>query len=148
MASSAITRIPTPSGEPHTALSADAVSYVGVVFTTHVPDRADGSLELGDIRRQTEQVFHNLSETLSAAGSSLSRLLHLTIHLTDMADREVFNEVYAARIPQPLPVRCCVAVAALATEGMRIEITAHAAVAPSADGSSNLRDHVTGAAGT
>ncbi|MFG2522254.1 RidA family protein [Streptomyces sp. NPDC048527] len=139
MTSSAITRIPTPSGEPSTALSADAVSYAGIVYTTQIPDRADGTLELGDIRRQTEQVFLNLSETLEAADSSLSRLLHLTIYLTDMADREVFNEVYAARIPQPVPVRCCVAVAALAAEGMRIEITAHAAVASSADGTSHLR---------
>ncbi|WP_405484025.1 RidA family protein [Streptomyces sp. NBC_00009] len=139
MTSSAITRIPTPSDETDTALSADAVSYAGVIFTTQIPDRTDGSLELGDIRRQTEQVFHNLSETLEATDSSLSRLLHLTIYLTDMADREVFNEVYAACIPQPVPVRCCVAVAALAAEGRRIEITAHAAVAPSADGSSDLR---------
>ncbi|MEU8487887.1 RidA family protein [Streptomyces sp. NPDC048641] len=139
MTSSAITRIPTPSDEPDTVLSADAVSYAGVIFTTQIPDRSDGSLELGDIRRQTEQVFHNLSESLQTAGSSMSRLLHLTIYLTDMTDREVFDEVYAARIPQPVPARCCVAVAALAAEGMRIEITAHAAAAPSADGSSNLR---------
>ncbi|WP_326714839.1 MULTISPECIES: RidA family protein [unclassified Streptomyces] len=139
MTSSAITRIPTPSDEPTAALSADAVSYAGVTFTTQIPDRTDGSLELGDIRRQTEQVFHNLSETLEAAGSSLSRLLHLTIYLTDMTDREVFNEVYAACIPKPVPVRCCVAVATLAVEGMRIEITAHAAVEPSADGSSDRR---------
>jgi enamine deaminase RidA (YjgF/YER057c/UK114 family) len=59
-----------------------------------------------------------------AAGTSLARLLHVTIYLTDIADRPAFNEVYARRVPQPVPARCCVAVSALAVEGMRVEITA------------------------
>jgi enamine deaminase RidA (YjgF/YER057c/UK114 family) len=52
----------------------------------------------------------------------------VTIHLTDIADRPAFNEVYARRAPQPVPARCCVAVSALAVEGVRVEITAWAAL--------------------
>ncbi|MFG2628623.1 RidA family protein [Streptomyces sp. NPDC048473] len=63
------------------------------------------------------------------ANSDLSRLLHLTIYLTDIEDRGIFDEVYAEVVPRPYPARCCVAVAALAIEGMRVEVTALAAQA-------------------
>lgn len=116
---------PTDGSPP---LYAGAVSFGGLVFTTQIPDRADGSIELGDMRRQCEQLFANLSTQLETAGSSIARLLHLTIYLTDMADRAGFNEVYVERVGQPVPVRCAVEVSALAIEGMKVEVTAIAAV--------------------
>lgn len=56
-------------------------------------------------------------------------LIHLTIYLTDMADRAAFNEVYKRFFAKPWPVRAAVGVAALAVEGMRVEVTAMAAKA-------------------
>ncbi|XLE11095.1 RidA family protein [Streptomyces sp. Pv4-95] len=94
---------------------------------TQIPDRDDSSIDLGDIRQQTRQTLTNLADSLSRAHGDLSRLLHLTIHLTDIEDRDAFNEVYAEVVSRPYPVRCCVAVAALAVEGMRVEVTALAA---------------------
>lgn len=49
----------------------------------------------------------------------MDRVLHLTIYLTDMADRAAFNEVYKRFFAKPWPVRAAVGVAALAVEGMR-----------------------------
>lgn len=115
----------TPDGS--LPLYASSVVYGGLVVTTQIPDRLDGSIELGDIVVQTEQLFDNLERQLTADGSDLSRLLHVTIYLTDMADRPGFNEVYIRRVPQPVPVRCAVEVAALAIPGMRVEITVLAA---------------------
>ena len=40
----------------------------------------------------------------------------------------VFNEVYVERVGQPVPVRCAVEVSALAIDGMKVEVTAIAAV--------------------
>jgi len=112
---------------PEEALSADATAFGGLVCTTQIPDREDGSIELGGIREQTRQTLANLAGALGRANSDLSRLLHLTIYLTDIEDRDIFNEVYAEVVPRPYPARCCVAVAALAVEGMRVEVTALAA---------------------
>ena len=47
----------------------------------------------------------------------MDRVLHLTIYLTDMADRPAFNEVYQRFFAKPWPVRAAVGVAALAVEG-------------------------------
>ncbi|MFG2894434.1 RidA family protein [Streptomyces sp. NPDC048248] len=120
--------MPGGAGDHLGARPADAVVvFGGLVCTTQIPDREDGSIELGGIRQQTRQTLANLADALSRAHSDLSRLLHLTIYLTDIEDRDAFNEVYAEVIPRPCPVRCCVAVAALAVEGMRVEVTALAA---------------------
>ncbi len=77
----------------------------------------------------SECTLQALKVALEKAGSSLDRVLHLTIYLTDMADRAAFNEVYKRFFAKPWPVRAAVGVAALATEGMRVEVTAMAAKA-------------------
>jgi enamine deaminase RidA (YjgF/YER057c/UK114 family) len=59
----------------------------------------------------------------------MDRVMHLTIYLTDMADRAAFNDVYTRFFAKPWPVRAAVGVAALAVEGMRVEVTAMAAKA-------------------
>jgi len=58
----------------------------------------------------------------------MAHLLHITVYLTDIADRDVFNEEYVAHVPQPVPARCCIADAALAYDGVKVEVTAHAAL--------------------
>ncbi|MEV7776850.1 RidA family protein [Kitasatospora sp. NPDC088351] len=127
MSLAAVTRFQAEGVGSELALSAEAVAFAGIVCTTQIPDREDGSIELGDIRAQTRQMLTNLAVALERANSDLSRLLHLTIYLTDIDDREVFNEVYAEFVPLPFPARCCVAVSALAVDGMRVEVTALAA---------------------
>ncbi|MEO4017314.1 RidA family protein, partial [Pseudomonas rossensis] len=84
-------------------------------------------LELGDIALQSECTLQALKVALEHAGSSMDRVLHLTIYLTDMADRAAFNEVYQRFFAKPWPVRAAVGVASLAVEGMRVEVTAMAA---------------------
>ncbi|TFZ33467.1 RidA family protein, partial [Pseudomonas syringae] len=64
-----------------------------------------------------------------SAGGTMDRGLHPTIYLTDMADRAAFHEVYRRFLKKPWPVRAAVGVAALAVEGMRVDVTAMAAKA-------------------
>ena len=47
----------------------------------------------------------------------------MTAYLTDIEYYQAFNEVYAARFPEPYPARTLVQVAALPT-GARVEIQA------------------------
>lgn len=124
-----IERVP-PVGPPSAnPLSSGGAKHGPTIYSTVVPRRSDGSYEIGDIAAQAHQVFDNLDTTLGELGASLATVLHMTIYLTDLADREGFNEVYAARVPQPFPVRCAVQIAALAVPGMKLEVTVVAATA-------------------
>lgn len=124
MANADITFTPDPDAD---SISSDVAEYNGVLVSTQIPVRADGSLELGDITTQCECTLQALKVALERAGSSMDRVLHLTIYLTDMADRPAFNEVYQRFFSKPWPVRAAVGVASLAFEGMRVEVTAMAA---------------------
>jgi enamine deaminase RidA (YjgF/YER057c/UK114 family) len=111
------------------SISSDVIGFNGILVSTQIPTRADGSLELGDITLQSECTLQALKVALEKAGSTMDRVMHLTIYLTDMADRAAFNEVYKRFFAKPWPVRAAVGVAALAVEGMRVEVTAMAAKA-------------------
>lgn len=76
------------------------------------------------IVEQTRQCLVNISQILSAAGTDLSRALRVGIFLTDMADFQVVNEVYASFFTESdPPARSTVAVVAL-PKGAKIEIEA------------------------
>jgi len=119
-----ITFLPDPDPE---SISSDVAEFAGLLVTTQIPTHTDGSLELGGIVEQSECTLQALKVALENAGSSLQRVMHLTIYLTDMADRPAFNAVYQRYFGKPWPVRAAVGVAALAVEGMRVEVTAIAA---------------------
>ena len=119
-----LTFIPDPDAD---SISSDVAGFAGLLVSTQIPTRADGSQELGGIVEQSECTLQALKLALEKAGSSMSRVLHLTIYLTDMADRAAFNEVYKRFFAKPWPVRAAVGVAELAVAGMRVEVTAMAA---------------------
>ena len=120
--------IPEPGADPETALYSDTATTAGVVWTTQIPTTTDGSIPEG-IEAQTRQVLDNLREALERAGSSLDRVLHLTIYFTDLAERAAFNALYRQYFPPPRPVRCALGVNELGIPGMKVELTATAAVA-------------------
>lgn len=108
-------------------ISSDTTGLGNLLFTTHIPLRADGSIETGDIRTQSIATLESLKNSLEKAGSSLADVMHLTIYLTDINERPAFNEVYCSYFKKPYPVRCAVGVAALADPDMKVEVTAIAA---------------------
>jgi len=80
-----------------------------------------------DVRAQARDVLAQIDKLLGELGSSKSRLLSVTIYLTDMADFAAMNEVWDAWVPQDnLPARATVQ-ARLARPEYRIEIQAIAA---------------------
>jgi len=86
-----------------------------------------GKLVEGDIEAQTRQVMQNLAAILTAAGSSLDKIIKTTIFLTDMGDFGRVNQVYGSFFAAEPPARSTVQVAALPV-GARIEIEAIALV--------------------
>jgi 2-iminobutanoate/2-iminopropanoate deaminase len=105
-----------------------AVALDGLVFTSgQIPLYADGQKVEGDISVQTEQVFNNLEAILASSGSSLSRVIKVTVFMTDLAEFAEMNAVFARRFGEHRPARSTVQVVALPT-GARVEIEAVARV--------------------
>jgi 2-iminobutanoate/2-iminopropanoate deaminase len=72
---------------------------------------------------QAEQALRNLEAICQEAGTSLGKALRLTIYLTDLADFQAVNQVYAGFFESPYPARATVQVAAL-PKGGKVEIDA------------------------
>ncbi len=85
-------------------------------------DPATGKLVEG-VENQARQVMANLAAILSAAGSSLDRVIKTTIFLQDMADFAAVNAVYGAAFTVTPPARSTVQVAGLPL-GALVEIEA------------------------
>ncbi len=85
----------------------------GFVFTSgQIPvDPVSGNIPEG-IAAQTKQSCENVAAILSAAGSSMEKVIKTTCFLADMADFAAFNEVYAKYFTGK-PARSCVAVKTL-----------------------------------
>ena len=75
-------------------------------------DPTSGSVVLGGIEEQTEQICLNLKAVLEAAGSSLEKVVKTTCFLADMSDFAAFNSIYG-RYFTGRPARSCVAVKTL-----------------------------------
>lgn len=88
-----------------------AVISGGMVFSSGqiALDPHSGQTVDGGIVEQTQRVCQNLQAVLAAAGSSLDAVVKTTCFLSDMADFDAFNEVYA-RYFTSRPARSCVAV--------------------------------------
>ena len=101
-----------------------AVTVGGLVFTSGqiAINPASGNVEATGIKEQTEQVCKNLSAVLTAAGTSLDKVVKTTCFLADMSDFAAFNEVYGSYFTSK-PARSCVAAKAL-PKGVLVEVEA------------------------
>ena len=99
------------------------------VFTAgQIPmDPATGRLVEGDIQEQTRQVLSNVQAVLQAAGTSLDKVVKVTVFLQDMGDFKAMNEVYAEFFIQAPPARSAIQAAALPL-GVGVEIEAIALI--------------------
>jgi reactive intermediate/imine deaminase len=90
-----------------------AVKAGGFVFVSGAPpiDLATGAIVTGDIVRQTEASLDNLKATLEAAGSSLDKVVKVTIFAANSAYYGTINKVYARYFAKDPPARTFVTVA-------------------------------------
>jgi 2-iminobutanoate/2-iminopropanoate deaminase len=65
----------------------------------------------GDIKSHTEHVLKSLEEELKKAGSSMEKVLKVSVFLNDIKDYQGMNEVFKGRFGSKPPVRTTVAVA-------------------------------------
>jgi 2-iminobutanoate/2-iminopropanoate deaminase len=106
-----------------------AVAAGGFLFVSGQLGLKPGATEMvaGGITEQTEQVLANLTAVLEAGGSSLDRVVKVTVFLQRLEDFAGMNEVYARVIGSDPPARSTVEVAKLPS-GALVEIEAIATV--------------------
>jgi 2-iminobutanoate/2-iminopropanoate deaminase len=104
-----------------------AVVVGNLVYTSgQIPiDPATGQMETGDVKTQTEMALRNLKAIIEAAGSSLDRVVKVTVFLQDMNDFPAMNEVYMKYFSDKAnaPARSTIQVARLPKDA-KVEIEA------------------------
>jgi 2-iminobutanoate/2-iminopropanoate deaminase len=89
-------------------------------------DPKTGKPAAGGIQAETRQVCENLKAILEAGGSSLEKVVKVTIYMVDLSELLAMNEVFASYFPKDPPARTTFQAAGL-VGGARIEIEAIAA---------------------
>src|SRR5260370_13511164 len=74
-------------------------------------DPKSGQIVSKDISEQTRRVLDNISAILKAEDLSFENIVKATIFLTDLADFQTANEIYASYFKQAPPARSTVQVA-------------------------------------
>lgn len=79
-----------------------------------------------DIKAQTLRVLDLIEESLKQAGSSMQKVLKVTVYLSDMQHYNGMNEAYVGRFGPEPPVRTTVAVSSLPDRSfVEIDCIAH-----------------------
>ena len=100
-----------------------AIKTNGLVFTSgQIPlDPATGEMVTGDFAAQVRRVFENLAAVLRESGSGFDRVIRATVFVTDLANFQTLNGIYAEYFGNHKPARTTVQVAAL-PKGAGVEI--------------------------
>ncbi len=114
--------VPRDSASPHTV----AFSHYNNISAQLPIDCNTGELVKGGITEQTEQCLHNIKSILDSIDVPLDRIVKVSIFLTDLADIDSINEVYARFFSDAIieseqsymPARTIIQVSALPMEAL------------------------------
>jgi 2-iminobutanoate/2-iminopropanoate deaminase len=99
------------------------VTFGNLVF---VSGKGAGIDAKDDIKAQTTRVLDLIEESLKQAGSSMQKVLKVSVYLTDMQHYNGMNEAYLGRFGAAPPVRTTVAVSSLPDRSfVEIDCVAH-----------------------
>jgi len=102
-------------------------------------DPKSGQIESQDIGEQAKRVLENIGAVLSAAQLNFSHVVKTTVFLTDLADFQTVNEIYAGYFRENPPARSTIQVSAL-PKGARVEIEVIAVAEDGGSGSKTASD--------
>ena len=102
-----------------------AIKANGFVFVAGVIgiDPATGRLISEGIEEQTKQTLENIVDILSAAGSSMEKVVSTSLYLTDFDQLNQVNAIYARYFKENGPAKLSCGVSAL-YGGAKVEIQA------------------------
>jgi 2-iminobutanoate/2-iminopropanoate deaminase len=96
---------PAPGGHYSQAIVCNGLVFVSGQLSI---DPKTGEKKLGSIEEQTEQALTNVAEILKAAGSDLSRVLKMTVYVSDINLWGAVNSVYARMLGDHRPARAVI----------------------------------------
>ena len=119
--------IPGPIKLPFSeAVRVNTTLYVSGQMGVEMGD-ASVTLVPGGIEAESRKAIENMKAVLERHGSSLDRVVKVTVMLADMADWPAFNAIYAPYFTKHLPTRSAFGASGLALGG-RVEIECIATV--------------------
>jgi 2-iminobutanoate/2-iminopropanoate deaminase len=103
-------RAPAAIGPYSQAIVANNFVFVSgqIPFDPHT-----GQLVQGDIQAQARQCLENLKAILEAAGTTMDKLVKVTVFAKDLKDFQAINQVYAEYFKENPPARSFVEVSRL-----------------------------------
>jgi 2-iminobutanoate/2-iminopropanoate deaminase len=106
-----------------------AVIHNGIVYISGqvAIDPVTNQIAAGTIEEETEVTMENIRIILTESGSSLEKILQVTVYLIDIREYGRFNDVYRRYVSDNPPARSCIQAARLPF-GTRVEIDAVAAI--------------------
>ncbi|WP_309130504.1 RidA family protein [Brevibacterium sp.] len=111
-----------PSG---TQLYSDAVVVNGLVHTTgQMPIDDNGNLVSEDLVEQVQFVFDRLKRLLEACDSSPSKIVRLTVYLTDITSVGRLTDLRREFLGESRPASVMVEVRRFGVPGMQVEVEA------------------------
>ena len=115
--------VATPRAPKAIGPYSQAIKVNGLLFTSGQIslDPATGELVPGDFAAQVRRVFKNLEAVLQEAGTSFSSVAKATVYLTDLANFQTLNTIYAEYFRDHKPARTTVGVKEL-PKGSLVEI--------------------------
>lgn len=114
--------ISTPNAPNALGTYSQAVNVNGTVYLSGQIGLDPESMELVEgTREQIDRVFRNLGAVAEAAGGDLSRVVKLTVYLTDLANFPTVNEIMGEYFSEPYPARAAVGISTL-PKGAEVEI--------------------------
>lgn len=75
---------------------------------------------LGTIEEETRLTLNNIKAIVEAAGATMNDVVKCTVHLSDIAEFDRYNSVYAEYFPKVKPARTTVQ--SILAEGIKVEI--------------------------
>jgi 2-iminobutanoate/2-iminopropanoate deaminase len=89
-------------------------------------DPKTGAIGSSTIEGQTKQVMNNIQAVLAAVGSDLSRVLKVTVFLSDIQEFATFNKIYGEFFGELPPARSTVQVSKLPRDAkVEVEVIAY-----------------------
>jgi 2-iminobutanoate/2-iminopropanoate deaminase len=104
-----------------------AIIHHGIIYVSGqgAVDPQTNEIRLGSVEEEAELALENLRIILQEAGSSLAKVLTITVYLLDIEEYARFNEVYKKHFKENRPARTCIQAGRLPFN-TRVEITATA----------------------
>lgn len=102
--------VATPSAPPAKGPYSVAVAFGDLLFISGQGpvDPATGEIIRGTVEEEARLTMDNLDRALTDAGSSLDRVLKVTLYLSDMDNFSRVNEVYRTYFREAYPARTCI----------------------------------------